>query len=306
MRYAASLVPCPTCGAPAPTKLDFYGDPRMWSLAGRCPSCNEPRNFNFYSDGDPLKLPMSPRHQLGGPEPSRVIRPSQFLGVLEKLEPELQTEPSQIPVATWAAQSATTDRAVTAAIELCKFLRPGDDAIDERFLTDEDRAFRRAQPERYTRAWLEKQRDRLVARANRFKADAPRVWMMRTGNKLHVSEEIRGVLNQITEQHVPTVDELRAYFAVRGEVRGDTVTLSEAGDVASIRAWQEPSRLVAQLAIRRATVADVEEATGPTQPAANGHRVAKNTFFDHPVTFELDVRDDRVEQVTLSVPTQPA
>lgn len=275
MRFAVSLSPCPKCGAPGPTKVDFYGDGNLYSYAGRCPSCNEPRNFDFKTDGDPMDLPTFHRHHLGGAEPSTIIKPEQFAAELRRLEPNLHADPSEIPLASWSEQSAINDRAVTAAIELCKF--PNQSAAIA-------------------------ERDRLIARANRFKADAPRIWMLKTGNKLHVSEEIRGVLNQLTEDRAPTLEQLRTYFGVRGEVLGDTVKLPPAGDVESMRVREDADALVVELAVRRATVADVEEEIGRTRPAANGQLTATKTYWKHDIRFDVVSGVSGVTNVTIRIP----
>src|SRR5687767_8649656 len=126
MQFAASLVPCPKCDAPAPAKLDLYGNDNRWMLVGRCPSCNTPRSFDFETDGAPMSLPIPDWHHLGGSEPSRIIRPHQLLAELQRLEPQLHADPRSIPVENWAAQSKINDRAVTAIVELCKFVPAGE------------------------------------------------------------------------------------------------------------------------------------------------------------------------------------
>jgi hypothetical protein len=86
MRFAVSLSACPKCGAPGPTKVDFYGDGNLHSYLGPCPGCNEPRNFNFQTDGDPMNLPTFHRHHLGDSEPSTIIEPEQLAAELRRLD----------------------------------------------------------------------------------------------------------------------------------------------------------------------------------------------------------------------------
>ncbi|MGZ3422227.1 MAG: hypothetical protein ACXVEF_30870 [Polyangiales bacterium] len=89
---------------------------------------------------------------------------------------------------------------------------------------------------------------------------------------------------------------------MRGEVQGDTVKLSPSGDVESMRVREETDALVVELLVRRATVADVEEATGPTQPGAGGRRSATKVFWDHDVRFELDEEPSGVTKVAIQIP----
>jgi hypothetical protein len=309
MRFAASLEPCPTCGAAAPSKLDLYGNGPTWSLVSKCPSCHTPRTFSFRSEIDPLKLPSPERLHLGGPEPSRVIHPHQLLAEVARLEPDLHADPSTIPLERWAAQSALNDRAATALVELCKFVVG--DAIPDSSISDLDRAAKEEQPTHYTRQWLEAQRDRVLARADRFKADAPRVWMLRSG-KLHVTEEIRGILNQITTARVPTFEKLLSYFAVRSSMTRDAgprdviVTLSDTDDIASIHAVDDSHGMHVGLEVRRGTVKEVESAIGPMRSAGNGVRTTQAQVSGHSIAIEVAHDGDHVRRVTLWLSGGPA
>ncbi len=290
MRFAASLVACPACGAAAPVQLDFYGDDRQSTLVGRCPGCGSSRSFSYLTDGDPLGREYD-RLELGGPEPSQIIGPYQLLAELDRLGPELLDDPSDLAPDAWRTQCNAANRAVVAIQELCKFIPAGADAIAESGLADADRAARATQPERYTRAWLEQQRERLLSRADCFTADAPRIWVLKTGGKLHVSEEIRGLLNQITRRRVPNAVEVEAYLARRGELRGD---------VRRVRVWDDDRGTHTELEVET-TLEEVAEATGRLEPRG-AIAVGSAVIAGHAVGVEAATDGQRVTRVRLDLP----
>lgn len=179
MEFVASLEQCRHCGAPTPDDFEMFGHGDSWALRAICPGCGRPRAFTFRTFGHPLKGAYQ-RRELGGPSPSEVIRPGQFLAELERMRALLGDDIAveQLAPVAWRAAAASTDRAVTCILELVKFLPPGGDAIPDGFLGPEDRADRAGRPERYARAWLETHRDWLFALDARFNADAPRIWAL--------------------------------------------------------------------------------------------------------------------------------
>jgi hypothetical protein len=187
MLFAASLVPCPGCGG-ADAKLALYGHDDGWVLSGPCSGCGAPRSFQFATEGNPRSGAYE-RLQLGDGRPSEVITAEQFAAELERLEPGLRDDVSNVPITDWHGQKAVAERAYTAAVELAKF--PGAD--------------------RAARA-------RATERLDAFAADAPRVWAAK--GPLDASEELRGVLNQAGLRRRPTAEDLRAYLETRA---GSTV-----------------------------------------------------------------------------------
>lgn len=267
MRFAASLVPCPHCGSTRTPKLDLQGGRTSWLLHGRCPSCGETRSVQFATDGDPFAdgSPLGQKHdwrELGGAEPSRIITPEQFIAELERLRPSTHVDPMTLDVNAWMEASPVVDRAVTTARELVKF------PAHDRFRGE---------------------RDRLNVLAERFAADVPRIWMLRQG-RLTLSEEIRGVLNQATSAHLPTLAAIQSYLErrpamVRTERGQITAELDGESAVSSIGASEHHGVVTVVLLPRRGTRKDVEEALGHAVATTGttevlGHRIAVPVEYD--------------------------
>lgn len=84
MHFAASLEPCPKCGARIdPQQLSLAGDGDGWTLSGDCLRCRTTRGFSFLTYGDPLTAP-SPRDEVGGPKPSEIVKPSRWLAEIDQ------------------------------------------------------------------------------------------------------------------------------------------------------------------------------------------------------------------------------
>lgn len=277
MGFAASLVPCRHCGSTRPTRLKLQGGGNSWVLYGPCSACGRARWVNFSTDGDPtLQHRAHPWRELGGAEPSRIITPEQFVAELQRLVPATHADPRTLDVPAWLEAAALNDRAVTTARELLKF--PGQDRYRE-------------------------ERDRLDARAERFMADAPRTWMLRQ-HRLTLSEEIRGLLNQVTVARTPTLAEVQAYLERRpATVRtanGDVLAeLDASSAVSSIRACAEQGVVTAVLHARSGTRSDIEEALSQKgePPVIEGHSLG----------FAVDYEDDgdTVKSVTIRFSEQP-
>ena len=258
MRFAASLVPCPHCGSTLPTSLDLQGGGNSWVLYGPCSSCGKARSMKFVTRGDPLGRKHD-RLELGGAEPSRIITPEQLITELERLLPATHAEPATLDVASWLEATALSDRAVTVARELVKF--PA-----------------------YVRYRCE--RDRLDARADRFAADAPRIWMLRQ-HRLSLGEEIRGLFNQVTKARVPTLADVQTYLERRPsvvQVGGGSVLAELDADsaVAKIRAYDEHGAMIVVLHPRSGTRSEIKDAVWPTgaPPVFEHHRLGMVVAYD--------------------------
>lgn len=269
MRFAASLAPCPHCGFTRPAKLDLQGGGNSWVLYGPCPSCGKARSVNFTTDGDPFAdaSPLGRKHdrrELGGTEPSRIITPKQFIAELERVLPSTHVDPMTLDVAAWMDASKAVDRAVTVARELLKF--PGQEQFRD-------------------------ERERLNTLAERFAGDASRIWMLRQG-RLTLGEEIRGLLNQVTPTHLPTLAALHAYLerrpSVVRNVRGVLDAVIDAdSDVGSIGASAGDGAVTVVLVARRGTRTDIEEAIG-RDGATSGTVDVMGHRLDVPVEYDGD------------------
>jgi len=173
MLFAASLEPCPHCGTREAALLQVNGGGDRWTLAGPCTRCKQRRAFTWVTDGDPRVEP--PPRQLGDARPSQIIRVGQLVAELDRVLPLVRERPESLDRASWYAGSAALDRATTCLNELLKFVPPGMRTIPDTKLTADERADRAARRERYTRAWLQAELDRLIALLIRYTADSPRI-----------------------------------------------------------------------------------------------------------------------------------
>jgi hypothetical protein len=292
MKFSASLVPCPKCGA-APGRLDLYGSDGHYSLQGKCPSCGTLRQFDFDSDGDPLNRPHAAL-ELGLGEPSQIIAPHQFLEELTRLEARITKPSTALSGAQWQAQYDDARRAATVILELCKFLPAGAARIPDAKLAPEDRTLATQHPEQYTRQWLEHERERILDRLEEFTADSPRIW--RLGGKLRLVDEVRGLLNQVGRTASVDAASLRRYIERRGAPKADD-------DVGAISVREENGRSIAELAVRRGTLDDLEAAFsrvrrdgnhGTFEVKAAGQRVA--------VTVDLEGKNVKRLAIDFSPP----
>lgn len=191
MRFATTLDPCPRCGAPT-GELDLYGDDDAYVMSGPCPRCATMRSFNFRTYGDPLAGAYT-LHELGGRAPSEIISVARFIAELDRVLPHSRPDPTVLAPAEWRASGEAVDRAITCVLELLKFIPDGAAAMPESAL-GVDPADRAARPERYSRVWLEAERDRLQSLAQGYTDDAPRIWALEEGGA--PAPAVRGRLNR--------------------------------------------------------------------------------------------------------------
>jgi len=177
MVFAASLQHCPGCRTREPAQLDLIGSGTSWSLTGRCSQCGAARSYGWQTEGHPVNG-ACPARQLGDERPSQIIRVGQFMGELDRLEPLVCTEPTELDPVRWRASLAAVERALTCLYELRKFVPPNVQMIPDTRLDDDERRDRAARRERYRLAWLNGELDRLLAARKRFGEDAPRIWAL--------------------------------------------------------------------------------------------------------------------------------
>src|SRR5512139_1330635 len=176
MLFAASLEPCPYCKTMEPAKLDLVGGGTSWTVTGPCPRCNSIRTYAWQTEGNPLEAKVLLR-QLGDERPSAIIRVSQFMAELDRVLPYLR-EPAQLQPIEWRASLSAIERALTCLYELLKFVPQGMQIIPDTKLTEAERQDRTSRKERYQRAWLQAELDRVVALRERYTKDAPRIWQL--------------------------------------------------------------------------------------------------------------------------------
>lgn len=93
MEFAASLEPCPSCGAHglSLSLVTLKGSGSSWTLSGTCPSCGKERDFAFQIEGDPTTATHGPAEL--SRMPSFLIPDEKFQAELERLLPLAQTDP---------------------------------------------------------------------------------------------------------------------------------------------------------------------------------------------------------------------
>src|SRR5688572_9073913 len=178
MRFAVSLVACTGCGSRDVGALDLRGGGPVRIFSGPCPRCRTVREVRFRVSREPGTLPSPPRHELGGREPSSIIRPGQLVEEHDRIAPRLVADPEALAPAAWRANLELANRAMTCVVELLKFVPEGGDEIPEGALDPAARADRKARPEKYQRVPLEHERARHLALIQRHETDAPRVFAL--------------------------------------------------------------------------------------------------------------------------------
>lgn len=136
---------------------------------GTCPQDGVRREFTFRL---PQQITMPPRDgsvRFGGPEPSELIDPGEWLSIADAYARTVPADPSagaRSSADTSAGSSAgagfsagarsTLNRAVAAIDEVLKFIPAGEDRVPERaFVTDRGRAVHAKEPGRFRRPRLE-------------------------------------------------------------------------------------------------------------------------------------------------------
>jgi hypothetical protein len=229
MQFAASLVPCPTCAAPT-SHLGLSVGAEAWVLSGKCPRCGSVRSFQFAIEGNP-RTGAYERLELGDGRPSSVIDPRQLVAELDRLAPSLRDDPTALTGADWTTHKEAAERAYTCAVELAKFLPPGGGDVPGLA---------------HGRAWIEHARDRAIARLDRVIADAPRIWAER--GPIHPTDELRGLIAQSGMRRGPSVEELTAYLASRGQ------------NAPRVRLWADAYGVHAEVELEQVSPEDVQDA----------------------------------------------
>ncbi len=171
MQFFAGLRPCAACGDHQPVRWGTGGHGARWTLRGACVRCATRRSFEFVCDRDPIEAAHG-ELELGGAEPSTVLDPHALVGELDRLVATIAVRPGVLAGPQWSANWARLVRLRVVLNELAKFLPPGADAIPVTGAAAEDQQRR---PERYARAWIDAERARWGAIADRLAPDFARI-----------------------------------------------------------------------------------------------------------------------------------
>jgi Flp pilus assembly CpaE family ATPase len=107
--------------------------------------------------------------------------------------------------------------------------------------------------------------------------------MVMNEGKLCLSEEIRGLFNQISAARLPTMEELEAYLPVRA---------ASQGDVEAIRVYEDAGVLTAELRVRSGTREALRKAVYSLEGTADAPEVER-----HRLSLEVDAEGDAVRRV---------
>jgi hypothetical protein len=144
------LNPC-ACGETAfEQKHGIYGSGSTLSsrFEGPCKKCGGPRRFEFKVLDDPAKQPAWPSY--GGPEPSKIIDPGQWLSVSDRLAKSVPGNSHTFAEPQRGEAKRMLQTAVACHEEVLKFLPPGAEEVPESaFFTAAGRAYRAAEPGRF-------------------------------------------------------------------------------------------------------------------------------------------------------------
>jgi uncharacterized protein YjbI with pentapeptide repeats len=125
-----------------------------------------------------LPSPSLVRYELGGSDPSSVIRPVQFVEELDRVGAGVVWEPESLAPAEWRANLGALNRAGTCIAELLKFIPEGADSVPDSALDKASRADALARPEKYQREWLEGELARYRELFSCHEKDGPRVYAL--------------------------------------------------------------------------------------------------------------------------------
>lgn len=194
MLFAISLSPCAGCGSYETAGSALI--PARHGLAiveHSCPQCAERRETWFHTPARIDHLPSPGPHELGDEQPSRIIRPGQFIAELVRLEQVEAPSPEQLAPQEWRRQWGVNARVVTCINELLKFIPDGVARIPDAALDANERADEKVRPERYERAWLEGQRARVSERIEAYRREKDRIFALEAAASW--TPEPRGELN---------------------------------------------------------------------------------------------------------------
>jgi len=119
---------------------------------GKCPGCGRERTFEFVEDASDAALQPG----FGGPEPSTIIDPGEFLAVSRQAADAIPADPAKLTDETLRDAHEILEFAAQALDEVLKFIPEGEDVVPaEAFRSDLGRRLYQHDPEQFTRQRLE-------------------------------------------------------------------------------------------------------------------------------------------------------
>jgi hypothetical protein len=295
MRFLASLGPCPGCrhrDDPGGNYYTFDNLGTHWRLTWPCSECNATRflrcpTVGANDLGSPRFGTPSTYELAAGPFRSQVLGRAAFVTELERRLPHVRATPAELAPVEHAVRREMLVWAIRMVSELL--------ALPEA-------------PPPWSHERLTAERQRLVAIDGLFRADAPRVAKLLPQREVDervprytVVLGLRGELRALVDacfatKDLPTAADLRAHLAPKARsIEGEVVDLGT--DVASVRLSNDAQgRAVAELAVTRGTIADVEAVFDALDSADS----AKLVRYKRAVVVHVTRRgDDDVERVVV-------
>jgi hypothetical protein len=128
--------------------------------AGTCPQDGAEREFMFRLPERVLPPPPDGAMEYGGPEPSELIDPGEWLSVADAFARSVPADPASLDGDGHAAARSMLVHATAAVDEVLKFIPASTDRVPEAaFVTDRGRAAYAKEPGRFRRPRLEAVRD---------------------------------------------------------------------------------------------------------------------------------------------------
>ena len=130
IEFAATTIPCATCGSFLEHAECEYNGNGFWITHGVCPGCGAILAWGRELEGkDDHYRPQSYYRELRGqltvsPEPSRIISPEAFVAALDRTVPWITYSIAELDLETWHRNDHLNRRAHEILSELLKF--PGD------------------------------------------------------------------------------------------------------------------------------------------------------------------------------------
>jgi hypothetical protein len=149
------LQPCPGCGTQGFDWTGHHVEDDAGALLsvydGPCQECGTPRRYEF-APADPT--PAAPG--FGGPSPSQLIDPGQFLVLAKQAASLVPADPANCPPDDRDEAREAINTAIAAVEEVLKFVRPDSGAVAaEEFWSEQGRAVYAADPGQFRRGRLD-------------------------------------------------------------------------------------------------------------------------------------------------------
>jgi hypothetical protein len=136
--------------------------------SGACAGCGTPREFVFRLPAE-AALPPAGRVSFGGPEPSQLLDPGEWLAVADGYAAQAPADPAGLTPEQARHGRAVLDRAAAALDEVLKFVPEGGESVPEgAFFSDRGREVFAREPGRFRGNRLTAVRDVYAGLAGQF------------------------------------------------------------------------------------------------------------------------------------------